>query len=98
MSDWLVERFEDVNALPAERLQLLMEWVSRHGVDPADVRPSLTVTATDDGQLRLHLSRFYRVDGRKVADHNLNVMATIPVVIDIKPDDPPPWLRPADKE
>ena len=35
------------------------------------------------------------VDGEKVADHNMDRVATIPLVVPINPDDPPPWLRPA---
>jgi len=97
VSDWQVARY-DVNELPHDRLRLAMEWVARHGVDPKDVMPRVTVSSSDDGALRLHLSRFHRVDGKKVADHNLDVMATVPLVIDINPDDPPPWLRPSTEE
>jgi len=88
---WLVERFEDVNTLPPDRLKKLMEWIARHGVEAADCRPSLTVTSDDDGKLQLHLSQFYRVAGQKVVDHNLGLIATTPLVVDINPADPPPW-------
>lgn len=97
MTGWLVSRF-DVNTLPRERLDLAMAWVRRHGVDPAEVKPTVSVSVSDEGAMRLHLSRFWLVDGKKVVDHNLDVIATTPLVIDVNPDDPPPWLRPAATE
>ena len=88
---WLVERY-DVRDLAPERREAVTAWVVRHGVDVLDVMPKFTVSATDDGVLQLHLSQFHRVDGEKTVDLNLDVVATTPLVIDINPDDPPPWL------
>ena len=90
MTGWRVAR-HDIRELPPQRRDLVLAWVIRHGVDVNDVMPTLTVSSAA-GVLQLHLSRFHRVDGEKVVDHNLDVVATTPLVIDINPDDPPPWL------
>lgn len=96
---WRVYRI-NVLDLVGEQRQQVLDWVTRLGVDVNDVRPQLTVSAGEDDPLamKLHLSRFYRVDGEKVPDHNLDVIATTPLVVDIDPSDPPPWLRQPTKE
>lgn len=89
---WLVGRLDVMRDLEGERRQQVLDWVTRLGVDVDDVRPQLTVSARTPSAMRLHLSRFFRVDGEKVPDHNLDTIATTPLVVNIPPNDPPPWL------
>lgn len=90
---WLVRRIDaDSKDMTPERWDLVKAWLVRHGIDVMDITARVTVTSEDDGQLRIHASRFQRLDGQKVADLNLDAMATTPLVVDINPADPPPWL------
>ena len=95
--DWVLIR-TNVVQLEGEQKQWALDLVRRLGHDPKDLRPELCVSTGPEG-LRLHLSRYLRDgSGAQVPDHNLNVMATTPVVVVLELTDLPPELRPATVE